>query len=60
MPYAQAADDAQRAQSQAVNAGNAAMARLQGVSNYTTIVAGNYLGVTESEPTKEQLTLLNI
>ncbi len=50
MPYAQSADDAQRAQAQALNAGNQAMAQLQGMSNYAITVAGNYLNITESVP----------
>jgi hypothetical protein len=50
MPYAQAADDAQRAQAQAMNPGNATMAQLQGMSNYAILVASNYLRITESEP----------
>ncbi len=53
MPYAQEADDAQRAQAQALNAGNQTMAKLQGMSNYAITVAGHYLNITESVPKTE-------
>jgi hypothetical protein len=50
LPYAQAADDAKKAQSTAVSTGNAAVDRLQGMSNCAISVAGQYLQITESEP----------
>jgi hypothetical protein len=58
LPYAQAADNAQRAQAQAMNAGNRTMAQLQGMSNYAITVAGQYLNITGSEPETEQSNIL--
>jgi hypothetical protein len=60
MPYAQAADDAQRAQAKVMNPGNETMAQLQGMSNYAIIVAGNYLNITGSEPNIEQSNATNL
>ncbi|MDR0940438.1 MAG: hypothetical protein LBN29_14030 [Mediterranea sp.] len=60
MPYAQAADDAQREQARAMNTGNATMAKLQGMSNYAITLAAQYLKITESEPRMERSSVANL
>jgi hypothetical protein len=50
LPYAQALDDARKAQSTAISTGNAAVDQLQGMSNAAITLAGEYLSITASEP----------